>query len=47
MRIKNVKNVWSVVKKQKRKDWLMLDEFTTPAPEETKNALHKILKDTH
>ena len=28
-------------------DWLMQDEYTTPAPEETKNALHKILKDTH
>ena len=26
MRIKNVKNVWSVVKKQKRKDWVMTDE---------------------
>ena len=25
-------------------DWLMQDEYTTPAPEETKNALHKILE---
>lgn len=25
-------------------DWLMQDEYTTPAPEETKNALHGILE---
>jgi hypothetical protein len=25
-------------------DWLMQDEYTTPAPEETKNALHRLLE---
>jgi hypothetical protein len=25
-------------------DWLMQDEYTTPAPEETKNALHGVLE---
>ena len=28
-------------------DWLMVDESTTPAPEETKNALLKILERTN
>jgi len=44
MRIKNVKNVWSVVKKQKRKDWVMQDEYTTPVSDKIKATLHRLLK---
>jgi hypothetical protein len=44
MRIKNVKNVWSVVKKQKRKDWVMQDEYTTPVSDKIKATLHRLLE---